>query len=276
MLLDRLQAYLTQEELGRIVAEAGSPHRQISPDTVSAASPLCLALERAARDRNVPRSPESVPRRILQFWDQEAIPDDVHDCMVTWWEIPGFEHVIFNEETARDFIRAEYDARHVEAFDLCNHPAMKSDLFRLAYLHRHGGVYIDADDAYAGSGMDRLYREDGLLKLRTASFKKDPSMPPVTVFNNNPIFCVANDEVVRRALGRATRIMLALGKRENYNILVITGPVNLSIAVYTTALDCIARGTDFRFCPIIGWDDIAKKNTNLEYQRTKRNWRVTG
>jgi hypothetical protein len=275
MLLDRLKPYLTREELGRIVAEARSPHRQINPGTVNAASPVCFALERAAIDRNVPRSNEKVPRRILQFWDQETIPEDVDNCMATWRAIPGFEQVVFHEEAARDFIRAEYGLGHLEAYDLCNHPAMKSDLFRLAYLYRHGGVYIDADDAYAGSGMDRLFREDGLLKLRTASFKKDSSMHPVTVFNNNPISCVANDEIIRRALERATRIIRSLGERDNYNILLVTGPVNLSIALYTAVLDCIARNTDLRFSPIVDWDDIAKKNTNLEYQKTRRNWRVT-
>ncbi|HTT84701.1 MAG TPA: glycosyltransferase [Rhizomicrobium sp.] len=276
MLLDRLRAYLTRDELARIVAEARSPHRRIDLNNLGAAGPLCLALERAAIDQKVPRSPEKVPRRILQFWDQEAIPEDVRNCMATWRAIPGFEHVVFHEEPARDFIRSEYHLRHLQAFDLCNHPAMKSDLFRLAYLYRHGGVYIDVDDAYAGSGMERLFRDDGLLKLRTASFKKDSSMNPVTIYNNNPIFCAPKDEVIGRALERATQIMLTLGKRETYNILIITGPVNISLALYTAAIDCIARNTDLRFSPIIGWDDIARKNTDLEYQRTSRNWRVTG
>jgi mannosyltransferase OCH1-like enzyme len=151
---------------------------------------------------------------------------------------------------------------------------MKSDLFRLAYLYRHGGVYIDADDAYAGANMDSLFREDGLFRLRTASFRKTPSDSPVTVFNNNPIFCVPQDEIFRKALARATTIMLSLGKRDTYNVLLTTGPVNLSEAVYATALDCIANNTEFLFCPIIGWDDIAKKNTGLEYQKTERNWRA--
>lgn len=65
-----------------------------------------------------------------------------------------------------------------------------------------------------------------------------------------------------------------LKKKEFYNMVVITGPLNLSIAVYATALDCIASGADFRFCPIIGWDDVAKKNANMEYQKTARNWRM--
>jgi mannosyltransferase OCH1-like enzyme len=271
MLIDRLRVYLSDRELSRIVAEAGSRHRRISAGIIS---PLCRALERAAIDGTIPKSHEKVPRRILQFWDQETIPADVQDCMTSWRGIPNFDHVIFDDIRAREFIRVECEARHLEAYDLCNHPAMKSDLFRLAYLYRQGGVYIDADDTYEGSNINPLFDEDGLFRLRSVSFKTAASDPPAVIYNNNPIFCVANDEILRKALERATMIMLSLGKRDFYNMLVITGPLNLSIAVYATALDCIANGTDFRFHPIIGWDDVAKKSGNMEYQKTTRNWRT--
>lgn len=271
MLIDRLKVYLSDRELTRIIAEAGSRHRRISAGIIS---PLCRALERAAIDGNNPTSHEKVPRRILQFWDQETIPADVQDCMASWRAIPDFEHVIFDDMRAREFIRVECEARHLDAYDLCNHPAMKSDLFRLAYLYRYGGVYIDADDVYEGSNMDCLFDRDGLFRLRSASYTRSPSERPAAIYNNNPIFCVANDEILRKALERATTVLLSLGKRDFYNMLVITGPLNLSIAVYATALDCVAKGTDFRFGPIIGWDDVAKKNDRMEYRKTSRNWRV--
>jgi len=271
MLIDRLRVYLDGRELSRIVAEAGSRQRRISASIIS---PLCLALERAAIDGIISKSHENVPRRIVQFWDQKTIPADVQNCMASWRAIPDFEHVVYDEVRAREFIRAEYDARHLEAWDLCNHPAMKCDLFRLAYLYRHGGVYIDADDTYRGANIQHFFDEDGLFRVRSASFTRSPSDPPATIYNNNPIFCVPNDEILRKALERATMILLSLGKREFYNMLVITGPLNLSIAVYATALDCVASSADFPFHPIIGWDDVARKNGNMEYQKTTRNWRM--
>lgn len=271
MLIDRLRVYLNDSELSRIVAEAGSRYRRISANIVS---PLCRALERAAIDGNIPGSHEKVPRRIVQFWDQETVPPDVRDCIASWRAIPGFDHVLFDDVRAREFIRAECEARHLEAYDLCNHPAMKSDLFRLAYLYRHGGVYVDADDIYEGPDLNRLFDPDGLFRLRSISFTRSPAERPAMIYNNNPIFCVANDEILRKALERATMIMLSLGKRDFYNMLAITGPLNVSIAVYGTALDCIARGTDFLFNPIIGWDEVAKKSGMMEYQKTTRNWRT--
>lgn len=66
MLVDRLRVYMSDRELSRIVAEAGSPQRRISANIIS---PLCLALERTAIDGKIPKSPDKVPRRILQFWD---------------------------------------------------------------------------------------------------------------------------------------------------------------------------------------------------------------
>ena len=271
MLIDRLRLYLDDRELSRIVAEAGSQYRRIGGSIIS---PLCRALERAAIDGNIPKSHEKVPRRILQFWDQKTVPADVQDCTASWRAIPNIDHVLFDEVQAREFIRVEYEARHLEAFDLCNHPAMKSDLFRLAYLYRHGGAYIDADDSYEGSSIERFFDDNGLCRLRSISFTRNPSEPAVLIYNNNPIFCTANDEIFRKALERATAIMLSLGKRDSYSVLAITGPLNLSIAVYATALDCIAAGTDFPFSPIIGWDDVARKNRKMEYQKTTRNWRV--
>lgn len=133
--------------------------------------------------------------------------------MASWRAIPDFDHVIFDEAQAREFIRVEYEARHLEAWDLCNHPAMKSDLFRLAYLYRHGGVYIDADDTCERSNIEKLFGEDGLFRLRSASFRRTPTEPPASIYNNNPIFCVANDEILRKAFERATAIVLSLEKK---------------------------------------------------------------
>ena len=271
MLIERLRVHLSERELSFVVAEAGSRQRRISASIIG---PLCRALERAALDGYVPRSHEKVPRRILQFWDQETIPADIQECMASWRALPDFEHVVFDDVRAREFISTECEARHLEAYDLCNHPAMKSDLFRLAYLYHHGGVYIDADDTYAGSDISNLFDNDGLFRLRSASYTRSPSEPPAFIYNNNPIFSVAGDDILRKGLERATSILLSLGKRDHYNMLAITGPLNLSIAVYATALDCVAKGTEFRFHPIIGWDEVANKGVKMEYQKTTRNWRM--
>ncbi|HLY07175.1 MAG TPA: glycosyltransferase [Rhizomicrobium sp.] len=279
--IERLRPYLTADEVRRILAEAGSSRQQINLNNVTAFSRAC---DLAAFNGLSLRSETPVPKRILQYWDRRDIPPDVATCMATW-RIPGFEYVLFDEEQAREFLKTDFDHRHLEAYDLCNHPAMKSDLFRMAYLHRYGGIFVDSDDSYRGAGLENLV-QDGLFRLRTIGWRELPAQSAVptqlvpvasdrTAFNNNPIFCMAGDEILLKALDRATGILRALGPQRIYHQFVkFTGPTNLSLAVYATALDCIVNGREFYFSPIIGWDDIAAKNTELAYQKTDRNWRV--
>ncbi len=82
---------------------------------------------------------------ILQFWDSDAIPDDVAEAIAAFRDLAGDRHHFFNAESAADFLHDAYGADAVEAFRSCRHPAIQSDFFRLGYLALKGGLYIDAD-----------------------------------------------------------------------------------------------------------------------------------
>ncbi|WP_114912291.1 WcbI family polysaccharide biosynthesis putative acetyltransferase [Acidibrevibacterium fodinaquatile] len=85
---------------------------------------------------------------IVQFWDSLDPPSDVLELIAAWRASvsPG-SHLLFNESSALKFILDNFPPKYAEAFEHCFHPAMKSDLFRLAYLYVNGGIYIDADDS---------------------------------------------------------------------------------------------------------------------------------
>ncbi len=111
--------------------------------------------------------PTGVPAQIVQFWDSEAIPADVHPLMTEWTrEEPSFAYTRFSDTTARAFIAAHYEQKHLEAYDHCHHPAMRSDYFRLAYLAQKGGLYIDADDARVANGLSDLISDPASLQLQ--------------------------------------------------------------------------------------------------------------
>lgn len=95
---------------------------------------------------DIPAAPGEVPRVFHQYWDREPPPDVVG--LLDWnrsvCERAGIEFRLFDDAQARDFI-SDFARDTVRAYDIAPHPSMKCDLFRLCFLERHGGFYLDAD-----------------------------------------------------------------------------------------------------------------------------------
>ena len=111
---------------------------------------------------------DKIPKHIVQFWDDpNRLPQDVKECMESWRKLEqsGFELQVFDENSAREFIKTHLGSRFENAFDKCYHPSMKSDYFRYSYIFVKGEFYIDADDVYHGTSIDHLFA-DGRLKLQ--------------------------------------------------------------------------------------------------------------
>lgn len=91
------------------------------------------------------------PKRIVQFWDSPQIPSDVEHCMASWKRChPDYGYERFDDRSARAFLRRHSSIQVRQAFRQAKHPAMRADLFRLAYLAAFGGMYADSDDAARG------------------------------------------------------------------------------------------------------------------------------
>jgi mannosyltransferase OCH1-like enzyme/predicted Zn-dependent protease len=88
-----------------------------------------------------------IPKTIIQFWHEAIPPEDIDQIMQSWdRENPDFEYLVFDDVRAETFIMNSCDPKVLRAFRIANYPAMRADVFRLAYLAIHGGVYADADD----------------------------------------------------------------------------------------------------------------------------------
>lgn len=61
--------------------------------------------------------------------------------------------------------RTHLGPHHLSAYERCHHPAMKSDYFRLCFIARHGGFYVDADEVFQGVDCESLFA-DPRLKLQ--------------------------------------------------------------------------------------------------------------
>lgn len=235
-------------------------------------------------------SAAAIPKVIIQFWhDLDDIPMDVLECLDSWKSLApqGFKRVLFDDRTARKFIKERFDPKYVTAFDLCHHPAMRCDYFRLCYMLDSGGFYVDADELYQGSDCQSLF-SDTRLKLQplcydklsesmvqTCVFLKHGAYSPHWIFyvNNNPIISPPDHRVIQLALERATWILLSRIE-ELPDIQSTTGPGNLSanLVRHWVCLEREEKDQDFEF--IHNWDSHSISKWPLSYRNDKRNWRI--
>ncbi|WP_342768804.1 glycosyltransferase family 32 protein [Allorhizocola rhizosphaerae] len=231
----------------------------------------------------------NLPSRVLvQYWnDSTSIPIDVIQCLDSWLplEANGFVRRLFDDVSALRFIERALSRRHVRAFLLCDHPAMRADYFRLCYILQNGGFYVDADDEYLGHGLDELL-SDGRLKLQALCYDistqsmVDPyeagrdgeDQGRIFYVNNNPLIAPAGHPIIARALERATGMVLSR-EEGTRDIQSLTGPGNLTVSLVEHVLDLCDRDEEADFHLLTTWDAIAVSKWPLMYRSDERNWR---
>lgn len=230
------------------------------------------------------------PKRIVQFWDDlERLPKDVEECMESWRKLEqaGFDLQVFNERSAKEFIKTHLGSRFEKAFDKCYHPSMKSDYFRYSYIFVDGGFYIDADDVYHGNEIDHLFN-DGRLKLQPFCYDIATSqmVPPslftrpgvnklswIFYFNTTPLIAVNNHPIVERALLNATMALERESKDELPEVQATTGPGNLTTSIFEMLAD--ESFPEELFITLNDWEKISTSKWSLSYRNDKRNWRLS-
>ena len=142
-----------------------------------------------------------VPRVIAQFWNDRAPPEDVAKAMKTWAaNNSGFIYRIYNEISARGFLKENHNQEVVDAYDVCRHPAMKADFFRLAYLAVSGGIFVDADEACVIS-LDKVLSSAPGRSLVLFQSSRGALLA-------SPIACAPRNHLVTEMLMTATRQLL--------------------------------------------------------------------
>ena len=247
-------------------------------------------LVREAVPIEISASRTDIPKVIVQFWhDLHEIPEDVQECLDSWERLKkqGFKRVLFDDAAARRFISKRLGGSYLAAFDLCHHPAMRCDYFRLCYVVTYGGFYVDADEVYQGTDCNHFFR-DNRLKIQPLCYDTATGMmikPDVLVrergyspgwifyVNNNPLVAPANHPVIRLALDRATRILLSCVERRP-EIQSTTGPGNLtaSLVRHSIASKLTGRTRDFLILP--HWEATSISPWPLSYRNDERNWRL--
>lgn len=219
---------------------------------------------------------------VFNYWDEVNPPDDVAECLASWQAMSSPVHTYHREE-ADDFLKQHFGGDTLAAFRHAHHPAMQADLFRLARLHRLGGLYVDADDVFRGATSPLAFPAGAALVALAVCRNCKSSLQPVVddplasivwyYLGNAPLFSVAGHPLTERALDRAVGAVMGRKRRgELARIHGDTGPGSMSMAALDHVVACLAAGSDCDLAISPSWSFI-EMSRPLEYKATPRNWR---
>jgi mannosyltransferase OCH1-like enzyme len=213
-----------------------------------------------------------IPRAIVQFWDKPEPPADVAALIDGWrTNTPGYEHRLFNDITARQFIGECYGQNAASIYDMIEHVAGKSDLFRLAWIAEHGGIYIDADDRCVG--------DVGLLLPATSDLVLNWSPGPPPCVNNWFVAARPKHPVILHMLAEALSLVPAVAARGlRLAPWIVTGPGLYSMTLLdevTMAEGVPERLRDFCFQREVQYRSAVQPVHDLNYRSDRKaNWKL--
>jgi tetratricopeptide (TPR) repeat protein len=150
--LDATKLALSHQDTGARLKALRQAVRRF-PDYTPASMALLVACRKCGLLSLTP-SPRAaeIPARIAQFWDAPDLPSDLREYCGSWLlHNPNFGYERFDSAAVRAALRRARFPDAIRAFRLAEQPAMQADIFRLAHLVEHGGVYADADDCCRAS-----------------------------------------------------------------------------------------------------------------------------
>lgn len=225
----------------------------------------------------------SIPKVIIQYWHSlNEIPHDVLECIESWKPLKekGFQFKLFDDQLAKEFIINNLEEKHLISYLKCHHPAMRCDYFRLCYLYKCGGFYVDADELLLNTDVDLMYNDNN-IKVQPLCysikqekmveieyfFNKPYDATKIYYFNNNPIIAPPYHQLISIALNRATNKLVS---DENiFDIQSTTGPGNLSASIVYYLLSGMNE-----IEIIEDWNLYSKSPWPLSYRFDDRNWRL--
>lgn len=163
-----------------------------------------------SQQNTVIQNNNSIPLKVVQFWNTKIKPRQITLNMQTWSAAPGFSYECFSTSSANTFFKDSEDNDFPATMNKCALPAEQSDYFRLRYLWEHGGIYSDADDILIGDLFSLLYSDKNLVLMKE----------PYGV-GNNFIAVAPKHPVIGAALERAKH---ALNNRLQVMTWFKTGP----------------------------------------------------
>jgi tetratricopeptide (TPR) repeat protein len=229
--MDELQTLLPQSPNERIpvLLEAMRKRPNHVPTAIMLLSSLGEAAVFSDKDPITPEPSSKIPKRISQFWDNPSPPSDLQDLSRSWAEVnPGYDHRLFNEQSALQYLEEGFASSVPMAFQRCRDATTKADLFRLAVLVRDGGIWADMDDRCLKSIEDAIPPQTEIAFWRES----------LGSIGNNFIATRPAHPIMRRAL---TDAVVAINRGDRDNVWLQTGPGLLTRAFALTLAESGAQ-----------------------------------
>ncbi len=100
-----------------------------------------------------------ISKKIFQTWETDLVSEDMFEAVSSWINNnPEWEYYFFDIESRRNFIKNNFAAEILNAYDALIPGAYKADLWRYCVLYIYGGVYIDIKAVSCGK-LDELLDE---------------------------------------------------------------------------------------------------------------------
>lgn len=236
-----------------------------SPGHTGAAMALMTLLRRSGElvAPGPAEGPSPVPRSICQFWDSPAPETDLVALMDGWpRRHPGWAYRRFDDASARAYLVAHFPAEVLAAYRRARSAAQKSDLFRLAWLLRNGGLYVDADDRCLAS-VDSVLGTAGLLLWHEHLGSIGNNFVAATP--GHPVVAAAFTEAVRNVIeGHGESIWLSTGPG------LVTRAFASWLAADTTRLAHLGGSVRVLSKPQLR--AVAAPGCKVRYKATERHW----
>jgi len=150
---------------------------------------------------------------IMQYWADANIPEEIKILTNSWKnKNKNFKHIIFNKKDASNFIKEHFSEEIYSAFLSIKLPAMEADVFRVAYILKNGGLYVDCATKCISQLDNNLISSSKLTLMR-----KDHG----GIWNGFIYAKEANNNVLQKIW---KEIEVALITRKEGKILQLTGP----------------------------------------------------
>lgn len=202
------------------------------------------------------------PANLIQFWDKSA-PPEIEAGRIAWAGVSAGSHRLVDDVTATDQLTALYGAQMAQVYRRLWHPALKSDLFRVAWLVAKGGAYVDADT------LPKKGAAAFLAGAAEACFAVSSSSLPKCVTLNHFVGGPARSPLWTAYLEHMLR---QIGTRQDGPIYMLTGPGALTQFLYRRRDESVIA--PLRLIPSCVARRTLLKQIDAPYKQTARSWSV--